>query len=185
MTSCAAHCDGLNISGFLQIVLYFVWLMFAFPIPCCLITFWKLRWRLQWSEEIVIELQPFELSEGGERLRLDGGDLTFRQIESLQFLKFQERVPGHLTYGVAPQVEDHQVTAVPESLLGHTVQQVPAEVDLHQVGDPFEAAPHHHADATVVEEDLLQVVQVSFTKHAFSDFAKVVVGEIEDLCGRI
>ena len=150
-----------------------------------LITIWKVRWRLQWSEQIVIELQPFELLEGGESFRLDGGDLAFCEIQSLQLLKFLERVPGHLTYRVTPQVEDHEVATVPESLLGHVVQEVPAEVDLHQVGDPLKAATHHHADAAVVEEDLLQVVQVSFTKHALPDFSKVVVGEIEDLCGRI
>ena len=123
--------------------------------------------------------------EGAEGLRLDGGDLTFSQIESLQFLKFQERVSGHLTYGVAPQVEDHEVAAVPESLLGHVVEQVPAEVDLHQVGDPLEAAADHHADAAVVEEDLLQVEQVPLTKHALPYLAKLVVREIENLSGCI
>ena len=86
-----------------------------------------------------------------------------------------------MSYGVAPQVEDHEVAAVPESLLGHVVQEVPAEVDLHQVGDPLKAATHHHADAAVVEEDLLQVEQVSLAKHALPDFAKVVVGEIQHL----
>ena len=116
---------------------------------------------------------------------LDGGDLAFCEIESLQLLKFKERVPWHLSYWIAPQVEDHEVAAVPESLLGHVVQEVPAEVDLHQVGDPLKAAAHHHADAAVVEEDLLQVVQVSLAKHALPDFGKVVVGEIKDLCSRI
>ena len=86
-----------------------------------------------------------------------------------------------MSYRIAPQIEHHEIDAVPESLLGHVVQEVPAEVDLHQVGDPLKAAAHHHADATVVEEDLLQVVQVSFTKHTLLDFAKVVEGEIEDL----
>ena len=137
------------------------------------------------NKQVALQLQPDEVVQGGEGPRLDGGDLTFSEIEGLQFLKFQERVRGHLTYGVAPQVEDHEVAAVPQSLLGHVVQEVPAEVDLHQVGDPLKAATHHHADAAVVEEDLLQVVQVPFTKHALPDFGKVVVGEIEHLCGRI
>ena len=133
------------------------------------------------DEQVVLQLEPDEVVEGGESLRLYGGDLAFCKIESLQLLKFEERVPWHLSYRVAPQVEDHQVAAVPESLLGHVVEEVPAEVDLHQVGDPLKAAAHHHADAAVVEEDLLQVVQVSLAEHALPDLGKVVVGEIKDL----
>ena len=133
------------------------------------------------DKQVVLQLELDQVVEGGESFRLDGGDLAFCKVKSLQFLKFKEGVPGHLSYRVAPQVEDHEVAAIPESLLGHIVQEVPAEVDLHQVGDPLKAAAHHHADATVVEEDLLQVVQVSLAKHTLPDFAKVVVGEIEDL----
>ena len=133
------------------------------------------------DEQVVLQLEPDQVVEGGESFRLDGGDLAFCKIKSLQLLKFLERVPGHLSYRVTPQVEDHEVATVPESLLGHVVQEVPAEVDLHQVGDPLKAATNHHADAAVVEEDLLQVVQVSFAKHTLPDFSKVVVGEIEHL----
>ena len=133
------------------------------------------------DKQVVLQLEPDQVVEGGESFRLDGGDLAFCEVKSLQFLKFKEGVPRHLSYRVAPQVEDHEVAAVPESLLGHVVQEVPAEVDLHQVGDPLKAAAHHHADATVVEEDLLQVVQVSLAKHALPDFGKVVEGEIKHL----
>ena len=145
------------------------------------LTVWESREWVKVYKQIVLQFEPDEVVEGCESLWLDGGDLAFCEVESLQLLKFKERVPRHLSYRIAPQIEHHEVTAIPESLLGHVVQEVPTEVDLHQVGDPLKAAAHHHADAAVVEEDLLQVVQVSLAKHALPDFGKVVEGEIKHL----
>ena len=95
-----------------------------------LVTMWKVRTGLQRREQIVLELQQFEISEVGECVPLDEGDLALGKIESLQLLEFEEGVAGNLSYGVPPQVEHHQVAAVGQSLLGDVVEEVPAEVHL-------------------------------------------------------
>ena len=95
---------------------------------------WKVRTGLQRREQIVLELQQFEISEVGERVPLDEGDLALGKIESLQLLEFEEGVTVNLSYGVPPQVEHHQVAAVGQSLLGDVVQEVPAEIHLVNLG---------------------------------------------------
>ena len=89
---------------------------------------------LQRREQIVLKLQQFEISEVGERVPLDEGDLALSKIESLQLLEFEEGVAGNLSYGVPPQVEHHRVAAVGKSLLGDVVEEVPAEVHLGNLG---------------------------------------------------